>query len=67
MKEKLINDVIQAMMPHLNCNQIKMLNDVLVSAFADMLPVFMQLLSFSAENPTIPPALILFIERLLPP
>ena len=32
MKEKLINDVIQAMMPHLNCNQIKMLNDVLVSA-----------------------------------
>jgi len=32
MKEKLINDVIQTMMPYLNCNQIKMLNDVLVSA-----------------------------------
>ena len=32
MKDKLINDVIQAMMPHLNCNQIKQLNDVLVSS-----------------------------------
>ena len=33
MKEKLINDVIQAMMPHLNCNQIKLLNDALESSF----------------------------------
>ena len=32
MKDKLINDVIQAMMPHLNCNQIKLLNDVLVAS-----------------------------------
>lgn len=32
MKDELINDVIQAMMPHLNCNQIKLLNDVLVSS-----------------------------------
>ncbi len=32
MKEKIINDVIQAMMPHLNCNQIKLLNDVLVAS-----------------------------------
>ena len=32
MKEKIINDVIQAMMPHLNCHQIKKLNDVLVSS-----------------------------------
>lgn len=32
MKEKLINDVIQAMMPHLNCNQIKLLNDALVAS-----------------------------------
>ena len=32
MKDKIINDVIQAMMPHLNCNQIKLLNDVLVTS-----------------------------------
>ena len=32
MKEKIINDVIQAMMPHLNYHQIKKLNDVLVSS-----------------------------------
>ena len=32
MKEKIINDVIQAMMPHLNYHQIKKLNDALVSS-----------------------------------
>ena len=32
MKDKIINDVIQAMMPHLNCNQIRLLNDVLVAS-----------------------------------
>ena len=32
MKEKIINDVIQGMMPYLNCHQIKKLNDVLVSS-----------------------------------
>ena len=32
MKENYINEVIQAMMPHLNCQQIKKLNEVLVSS-----------------------------------
>lgn len=32
MKDKIINDVIQAMMPHLNYNQIRLLNDVLVAS-----------------------------------
>ena len=32
MKEKIINDVIQAMMPHLDYNQIKILNDVLIAS-----------------------------------
>lgn len=32
MKENYINEVIHAMMPHLNCQQIKKLNEVLVSS-----------------------------------